>query len=132
LSENDRFSNLQEIEKYVENLNHYYNNSQILLNKGEYPKAGELLWGSIVEAAKALSLKYTGQPISDHKRIKKYIDKLCLGYSNIEDCIKMRQAADRLHINFYETFLENDEFWETYENGRLLLSFLLGLLLVQE
>jgi hypothetical protein len=102
------------------------------LNKGEYAKAGELLWGSIVEAAKALSLKYTGQPINDHKSIRTYLDKLCLGYSNKEYWRELNRSAERLHINFYESFLGKDEFWETYEYGKLLLTFLEGLLPVRE
>ena len=100
--------------------------------KGEYTKAGELLWGSIAEAAKALSLKYTGQPVNDHKKIRYYLDKLCLGYDNKEYCRELNRAAERLHINFYETFLEKDEFLETFEKGKLLLSFLENLIIKSE
>lgn len=48
------------------------------MNKDDYAKAGELLWGAIVEATKALSLKYTGEPIGDHKKIRRFLNEMCL------------------------------------------------------
>ena len=100
--------------------------------KGEYAKAGELLWGSIVEAAKALSLKYTGEPIDDHKKIRRFLKELCLRNDNLQSCIYWTKAAESLHINFYETFMEKEIFLETYEKGKMLLSFLQSLLLIQK
>lgn len=99
----------------------------MILNKCEYNKAGELLWGSIAEAAKALYLKYTGRPINNHNKIRSALDELCLQYNDIGFSRDWNKAADRFHVNFYETFMEKDEFLETYENGKLLLTFIQSL-----
>lgn len=112
----------EKISKYVSNAAHYYDNSKETLEKKELGKAGELMWGAIAETAKALSLK-DGQPIRTHEQIRTFLSKLSTIY-NKKVLDKWKKSADYLHVNFYETFLDEPTFLEHYEDGEQLYVFL--------
>ncbi len=116
-------STQEKIEAYIVNASHYYENSKETLEKKELGKAGELLWGAIAETVKALFLHDYGKPINSHGAIRDFLKKLSTVY-NKEVLEKWRRSADNLHVNFYETFLDEDTFLEYYENGEQLYAFL--------
>ena len=113
----------EKIEMYIVNASHYYENSQETLKKKEFGKAGELLWGAIAETVKALFLHDAGKPINSHEAIRDFLKKISTVY-NKEILEKWRRSADNLHVNFYETFLDENTFLEYYENGEQLYAFL--------
>ena len=109
------------------NARHYYENSQDTLRKREFAKAGELLWGAIAETAKALYLKDYGEPIDSHYGIRDFLNSLSSSYRRT-DLKKWKRSADDLHVNFYETHLDEPTFLEMYTDGVKLLEFLTSLL----
>lgn len=121
----DNIANIEKIQQYLQNSTRYYDNSQDLITHKELAKAGELLWGAIAEAAKALHLMVKGKPIDIHTDIVKYLKQLSFERSGE---IKMAEAANQLHINFYETSLlqqEESTFFEQYEYAKLLFGLLM-------
>jgi hypothetical protein len=124
-SSTDSIANIAKIEQYLQNSTRYYENSRDLITRKELAKAGELLWGAIAEAAKALHLMIKGKPIDIHTDIKKYLERFSFEHSGQT---KMAEAANQLHINFYESSLlqgEESRFFEQYEYGRALLGLLM-------
>ena len=113
----------EKIEMYIANASHYYKNSQETLRKKELGKSGELLWGAISETVKALFLHDYGKPINSHEGIRKFLRNLSTEH-NKEVLEKWRRSADNLHVNFYETFLDEPTFLEYYEDGEQLFAFL--------
>jgi hypothetical protein len=109
----------------------YYANSQLLINQNELAKAGELLWGAIAEATKALHLIVKDEPISSHREIRMYLNSILIQEADKGRVKKQHvSAAHQLHINFYETDLfQHDEstFFEQYQYGNLLFGFLMDL-----
>jgi len=97
------------------------------MKKREYGKAGELLWGTIAETAKAFHLQYYRMPIDSHNDIRKFLDSLYSIYKK-KELREWKRSADNLHVNFYESYLDEPTFMEEYTNGVKLLAFLSGLL----
>ena len=93
------------------------------MEKKEYGKAGELLWGAIAETAKALHLNNYEEPINDHQAIRKFLKKLSTIYKN-KKLEQWRRSAESLHVNFYETHLDELAFMEYYGDGEQLYAFL--------
>lgn len=95
-----------------------------MLEKAELAKAGEFLWGAIAESIKALSLKYTGEPAKSHYEIRRALKDISLGYHNKGFDKDWPYVANLLHVNFYETFMEEEYFRANYEQGKMLLDFI--------
>ena len=105
--DNDKITN------YLSLSNLYLKNADGMIKKKEYSKAGEMLWGGIAELLKAIGIVY-GRPISKHKeliKIAKYIS-LMENDDNLRDAIV--RYAHSLHANYYENFIEPEEFGEYY------------------
>lgn len=113
------------IQTYELTAMHYYENSKETLSKKEFSKSGELLWGSIAEIAKALHLKETENPINSHSQIKEYLSQLSTIYRK-DELKKWKNSAELLHVNFYETHLDEPAFMEHYNNALKLYAFLLS------
>ena len=113
----------ERIEMYLVNAEHYYKNSQETLKKKEFGKAGELLWGAIAESIKALYMIETGKPMNSHNQIRDFLLRLSTLYNN-EVLNKWGRSANNLHVNFYETYLDNNTFLEYYDDGVQLLALI--------
>jgi Archaeal PaREP1/PaREP8 family len=122
-SSTDNIANIEKIQQYLQNSEHYYKNSQDFKKQNELAKAGEFLWGAIAEAAKALHLMVKGKPINKHGPISNYLRQLSSEYNRNT---KIADAANDLHINFYETALSESRFSEQYDNAKLLHGLLMG------
>jgi len=115
--------NFEKIELYLDNARHYYENSQKTLQKQEYGKTGELLWGAIAESVKAMHLQNNDVPINSHVEIRFFLKNLRNIYKQ-KDLQIWQRSANHLHTNFYETDLDEDTFLEYYQNGEQLYAFL--------
>jgi hypothetical protein len=125
-------NNITKIQQYLQNSRQYYDNSHDLITQKELAKAGELLWGAIAEATKALHLIVKNKPVDIHTDITKYLGQLAVQYGDTGK-IKMEHvsAARQLHTNFYESDLVQQgesTFFEQYEYGRILFGFLMDLI----
>ena len=74
--------NMAKVQQYLQNSTRYYDNSQDLIRRKELAKGGELLWGAIAEATKALHLMVKDKPLKSHADIGKYLKNLLLQYSD--------------------------------------------------
>jgi hypothetical protein len=124
--------NIAIVEQYLQYSKQYYENSDALLRRNELAKAGEFLWGSIVEAAKALHLIVKKVPVGTHRGIKGYLYELVALYHDTYAITKEHvHAAEDLHSNFYHAGLldgGDTRFLEQYDYGKILLGFLMGLI----
>ncbi len=113
------------MQDYQINAQHYYENSQETLEKKEFGKSGELLWGSIAEMCKAVYLHSTGEPMNSHMQIRDFLKGLFNTYRK-KELKDWANSANLLHVNFYETFLDEHCFMEHYSKGVKLYVFLMN------
>jgi hypothetical protein len=95
---------LNDFEEYSEASDNYLANALDLLRRGEEQKAGELLWGAIAEAVKALAATRDESPVR-HKDLVKFVRAIALDV-NDERIWELFRAAQDLHDNFYDRELE--------------------------
>ena len=109
---------LQPLEKsleYQRRAEKYLDNAKKLVLKQEFIKASELLWGNVVELVKAVGVLY-GFDASrlKHKATVNTGKKIALELGDV-DMAKLIGKAQALHINFYEDFMDREEFAEHYD-----------------
>jgi len=91
------------VERYAARSLKYLRNAAKSIDNGDAEKASEFLWGSIVQALKALAIS-KGFFLKNHAAIWNYVDALTKDSGNKE----IRDAfvtANLLHTNFYESEL---------------------------
>jgi HEPN domain-containing protein len=84
----------------------YLREAEELIEKKDYPQASEKLWGSFVEAVKAVASE-RGIKLGTHRSIAEFVAELDKEYPDL----KLREVfrhAKSLHINFYEDHLPED------------------------
>jgi len=105
---------LEKIHKYISLSKLYLKNANEMIKKEEFSKSGEMLWGAISTLLKAIGMKYN-KPIKNHKsliQVAKYIS-LAEGDKELKDSIVIHAQA--LHANYYEGFIDKEEFPYYYE-----------------
>jgi hypothetical protein len=97
----------EKVEKYKAQSTHYLENAFVSIGAGDIEKASEFLWGSIVEALKAVAAS-RGRELRHHREIGEYARELAkqLGSEAISDVFG---NASYLHTNFYEVELTVEE-----------------------
>jgi len=113
-------------ETYRREAGRYLENAFGALMEGELTKASEFLWGSMAEALKAVAAR-KGYLLRSHSELRNYARQLAreLGDRQLEDAFI---RADRLHANFYESFLSDQDLAADAEEIRLAVGKLLDLL----
>jgi hypothetical protein len=84
----------------------YLREVEELIEKKDYPQASEKLWGSFVEAVKAVA-SGRGVKLGTHRSIAEFVAELDKEYPDL----KLREVfrhAESLHVNFYEDHLPED------------------------
>lgn len=85
---------------------HYLENGQALLKKGEDRKAAELLWGAVALMVKAVGLT-EGKDIQSHYDIRKFVKtEIAIRDATLYDRFLNIQA---LHIHFYDRQFDQDD-----------------------
>jgi Archaeal PaREP1/PaREP8 family len=77
----------------------YFENAVSLLEQGEAAKAGELFWGSLAQAFRALAV-YKGQEVKTHRDLKNLAIQLSRDLQDESVAIDF-ELAENLHFNFY-------------------------------
>ena len=90
-------------EKYLDLSRKYLGQAREILGKGDYSKAGEMLWGATAEMVKALAL-HRGIELNSHGEIWEYIAKLS-DETGDREILKLFHVANGLHTNFYENWM---------------------------
>lgn len=101
-SENSTFS------EYIDTRNHYYKNMEKTVNKGEYRKASELLWGAVTQSIKALA-SLSGIIISQHKFFRTYTRDVARETRDTE-YHELFLTLETLHRNFYDEKIDPVDF----------------------
>ena len=91
------------VERYAARSLHYLRNAAKFIDSGDAEKASEFLWGSIVQALKAVALS-KGFFLRNHAAIWNYVDALTKD-SEKRDIRDAFVTANLLHTNFYESEL---------------------------
>ena len=101
-------------------------NVYVALEREEFEKASELLWGSMALAVKAVAA-FREIHLRNHASIWDYARQLCheLGDQELFDAFR---DANRLHTNFYESDLTREVVLASEERVRGGLGRLLGII----
>lgn len=107
---------------------YYYKNAKEYFKQKEYSKAGEALWGSINIYLKIISLIVSNKPLpAGHKEIRLYVQNLANSLRD-HDLYMLYKKAEKLHANFYQNFLDEEEFIEYFNFSEQLLKKIYGLI----
>jgi len=107
---------MDKVEEYVSSSQSYLNEADGMLKKQDYSKAGEMLWGAVAALIKRLEIM-RGKPVkSGHYELIKAAKEI----AELMQDEKLRKTivkdASALHANYYEDFIDIDEFpeyWNT-------------------
>ena len=113
------------IEKYKNQSISYFENALVAMEAGEAEKTGELLWGSMIQALKAMAAS-EGKKITKYGREEAYARELAkrLGDESIFDVFG---SAKYLHGRYYEAGLSMEEVYAYAERIRAVVGKLLSL-----
>ncbi len=105
---------------------HYWENALVSLQQGDTEKAGEFLWGCMAEALKGVAA-LKGRVLRSHWELRAFARALAseLSLRLVQNAFV---RADRLHSNFYESFLTPEDLAEDVEEIREAVRVLLELM----
>ncbi len=100
--------NLKEIQKFRETRDRYYLNALEMIDRKEYRKASELLWGSITQGIKLLA-GLRNIRIATHRQFFGFLKELSkeLGDEEIYETFLFLRD---LHENFYDEVINPEDF----------------------
>jgi hypothetical protein len=96
----------------------HFNNYLSFYKEKNYVKSSEFLWGTINDYFYAIGLTYN-KKLSTYGKIEKFLSILIYDY-HYDDIIDQYKSALLLHSNFYQNFLEEEQF-DYYQNKVLKL-----------
>ncbi len=119
---------LEMVTKYEGFSRKYHDNAIRFVKEKEYSKAGENLWGAVIQYLKITALLLPPhRPLSSkHREIKNFVKELSISLRD-HDLSKLFKKAEKLHSNFYENFLDEEEFGERFNETETLLKKLFEL-----
>lgn len=102
-----------EIEGYIRRSNEFWRQAKELLDQNHLEKASELAWGSVVERIKALALARSASYLRSHRQLRDYV-RLVAHQNNDPALYEAFRQAERLHINFYESYFDITDVREAF------------------
>ena len=95
------------VRRHLEHCGQYFDNGREALDKNEVSKAGELFWGSVTLAFRALAV-VRGVDVASHRRLKNFAIQVSneAGDPNI---IGGFMTAEILHKGFYDVDVERSD-----------------------
>ena len=81
----------------------YLREAEELLAKKDFPQASEKFWGAVAEIIKTMAAK-SGVTLGTHRSLAEYVERLQAEHPEL-DLARAFDAAEGLHINFYEDHL---------------------------
>jgi len=100
---------IKEIKKYLELAENYFTNYRKFFISKQYTKASEFLWGSVNALANALSLIKKGERLGTHREMITFLEEIA---RNDKEMLEEIEKAEKLHINFYHSLLDEKRFEE--------------------
>ncbi len=99
--------------EYRERAVKYFMNFEEERLRENFDKAGEALWGVISCLLNAIHLLEKGKPITDHQMMRQFAVHYLVSMTDEgERLVGIFKRAEKLHANFYHSFLDRDEFNE--------------------
>jgi len=120
----------ERIRKYKAQSAHYLENAFISIEAGDLEKASEFLWGSMVEALKAVAASKDIQ-LKSHKDVRDYAVELARALQD-ESIRHTFNNAQSLHSNFYESGLILEDVAIGAEDVRAMVAKLLSFISEEE
>lgn len=102
-----------EVQGYLGRSDELWRQARELLDQGHLEKASEMAWGSVVERVKALALSRSAAHLRSHRELRDYI-KLVARQNSDQPLYDSFRQAEKLHINFYESYFDVDEVREAF------------------
>ena len=100
-----------------------FKNVDELESKNELRKAGEMLWGAILNYGKAILSLLSEEPDKvrsmGHRELRNYIKKLLVQFGTSP---RLFSDMEKLHVNFYEDFVDREEYLTCKEAAIKLIS----------
>jgi len=115
---------LQEVLRRKKLADLYYDNYRYYYSRKEFAKASEFIWGTVNALAYALGLLH-GLKLSDHKKIMELLKILAIQYEEIREGVT---AVQRLHVNYYHDFMNEELFEEDRVKAEKLINKLAELI----
>jgi hypothetical protein len=82
----------------------YWSNAHKALKEKEYEKASEFVWGSLIQLLQGLAW-IKGVPIQSHGKTRNFVKELARALHS-EEIWRAFEEGEKLHANFYRSFLE--------------------------
>lgn len=114
---------LKEVERRRSIVENYYRNYNDYLQRENYAKASEMLWGIINNIASILSILNGGKPISKHDELRRFINNIASMLRD-SDIVEWYSACEALHANYFHDFMDK----EMFEHYRLHAEKLINIL----
>ena len=118
------------ISNYVSLSQLYLQNSNKMIQKKEYSKAGEMIWGAVAIVIKAIGIRY-GERTKNHKEIINLAKRIALQSQDNDLREGIVKYAGGFHANYYENFIEPEDFSIYFEKSMESYKKLIALLLQQ-
>ena len=96
------------IRKHLPKAREYWSKWPAYLAEGDLCQAGEKAWGAVAQLTKAVAA-HRGWQHSDHDKLREVIRQVAVEVEHPETVRRGLIAADALHGNFYELFLDRAE-----------------------
>jgi len=113
----------EEVRRRIGIVEMYSRNYVEYLQRRDYAKASEMLWGVVNNLASILSILHGGKPISRHDELRSFIQSLASALKR-EDIVKWFRACERLHSNFFHNFMDEETFEEHRAEAEKLIDML--------
>ncbi|MBN1366629.1 MAG: PaREP1 family protein [Dehalococcoidales bacterium] len=104
----------------------YLENGQLMLNKGEPGKAGEMLWGSVAQALEALA-ESRNIKLSNHRSLRWFVTEISRETNN-KNISNAFYQAEALHSNFHSVNMTVNDIAVNLESIKNLVSILFSLI----
>lgn len=110
---------LEEVKRRRALADYYYDNFQRHYAKKELSKASEFLWGTLTAITYAVGLLHN-KKLGRHKEIVSFLQELAKKQKD-KEMAEGVTAAERIHANFYNDFMDDIMFEEDRQKTERLL-----------
>lgn len=115
-------SSLERAADYLSRAEFYLDNAEKRVKSMEDPKAGEFLWGAIAVLLKGIGTLH-GQTVENHAKTIQFGEQISAQRSDPKLLAGLR-SAEKLHANYYESFLKGEDFLWEYGSAKLAYDIL--------
>ena len=105
---------IEKIGKYKHRAEKLFENAKIFLDKGEYEKTGEFLWGALAAYINAIVFLRTGEAKYSHNKLVAAGENIAKVVKDADLLKAIRQTGQKLHANYYHGFLILEDFKDMF------------------